>query len=85
MATAILIGGKEARSLDQQLSDLGYVPEIYSPHFSLVTPALISACRAKGMKLIPWTVNEQDDMRRLKEMGVDGIITDYVNLLSDIE
>jgi len=31
--------------------------------------------------VIPWTVNESADMRRLIGMGVDGIITDYPNRL----
>lgn len=29
------------------------------------------------MKLIPWTVNEVADMKRLLKQGVDGLITDY--------
>jgi glycerophosphoryl diester phosphodiesterase len=29
------------------------------------------------MKVIPWTVNEDRDIRRVAEMGVDGIISDY--------
>jgi glycerophosphoryl diester phosphodiesterase len=33
-----------------------------------------------GVKLIPWTVNEREDMKRLVELGVDGIITDYPNI-----
>jgi glycerophosphoryl diester phosphodiesterase len=28
----------------------------------------------------PWTVNTADEMSKLKNMGVDGIITDYPNL-----
>lgn len=82
MTTAILIGGGEKRSLDQQLKDLGYIPEMYSPSFSLVTQALVDECHKKGMKIIPWTVNSLEDMQRLKAMGVDGIITDYPDYFS---
>jgi glycerophosphoryl diester phosphodiesterase len=32
------------------------------------------------MKVIPWTVNTLDDMKRLKSLGVDGIITDYPDI-----
>lgn len=80
--TAILIGGSEKRSLDEQLADLGYIPQMYSPSFSLVTPELVAACHAKGMKLIPWTVNEAADIARMKQLGVDGIITDYPDRLN---
>ena len=31
------------------------------------------------MKVIPWTINETDDMEKMVQMGVDGIITDYPN------
>jgi glycerophosphoryl diester phosphodiesterase len=27
--------------------------------------------------VIPWTVNEPDDIRRVLGLGVDGIISDY--------
>ena len=29
------------------------------------------------MQLIPWTVNEKEDIRKVLDMGVDGIISDY--------
>ena len=84
MTTAILIGGGEKRSLDEQLKALGYVPEMYSPNYQRVTEALVKACHEKGMKIIPWTVNTKEDMKRLKAMGVDGIITDYANYFSEL-
>jgi glycerophosphoryl diester phosphodiesterase len=36
------------------------------------------------LRVIPWTVNEVTDMKRLKEMGVDGLITDYPNRAAEI-
>jgi glycerophosphoryl diester phosphodiesterase len=32
------------------------------------------------MKIIPWTVNDKENIDRLKAMGVDGLITDYPDL-----
>jgi glycerophosphoryl diester phosphodiesterase len=29
------------------------------------------------MRLIPWTVNDPADMRRMLDVGTDGFITDY--------
>lgn len=63
------------------LDKLGFVPEVYSPYFELVNKELSVMCKSKNMKLIPWTVNEIDDMNKMLELGVDGIITDYPNLL----
>ena len=66
------------------LDALGFVPEIYSPHFSLVTAAVVEAAHADGMLVIPWTVNERDTMERLQALGVDGLITDYPDRAVDL-
>jgi glycerophosphoryl diester phosphodiesterase len=84
IVTALLVGGNEKRSLDEIFRDLGYVPEMYSPHYSLVTAELVKACHEKGVKLIPWTVNTLEEMRKLKALGVDGIITDYPNYFAEL-
>lgn len=80
--TAVLMGGNDKRSLAQQLDELGYVPGIYSPHYSAITPQLVKECHERGMRVIPWTVNTIEDIKRMKSMGVDGIITDYMNYFS---
>ena len=33
-----------------------------------------------GLRVVPWTVNRQEDMRRLIRWGVDGLITDRPDL-----
>lgn len=38
---------------------------------------MLKNAHEKGVKVIPWTVNETKTMLKLIEMGVDGIITDY--------
>ena len=37
-----------------------------------------------GIKVIPWTVNDVEQMKELKQMGVDGIISDYPDLFGGI-
>lgn len=64
-------------SIDSYISMLGFVPEIWSPNFRLLTPDLVSEAHVLGMKVIPWTINTVDEMRNQLKMGVDGIITDY--------
>ncbi|MBA4304849.1 MAG: glycerophosphodiester phosphodiesterase [Sphingobacteriaceae bacterium] len=66
------------------IRELGFIPTIYSPYFKLVNKKLLSYAAQTGMKVIPWTVNETDDMRRMLELGVDGIITDYPNRLLEL-
>ncbi len=75
---ALLIENKE--SFENNLKKLGFTPQIYSPAYQLVTPGLIKACHKKGIKIIPWTVNTKQEIATLKDIGVDGIITDYPNL-----
>jgi glycerophosphoryl diester phosphodiesterase len=64
-------------TLQNNLDLLGFVPAVYSPNYQLVTPALVESAHEQGMKVIPWTINQTEEMRRQLEMGVDGIITDY--------
>ncbi|MDT3403839.1 glycerophosphodiester phosphodiesterase family protein [Mucilaginibacter terrae] len=77
--TSFLVDDK--RILDEHLAELGYKPFIYSPAYKMVTPQMVQQCHAKGIKIVPWTVNTADEIASLKAMGVDGIISDYPNLL----
>lgn len=63
--------------LESALDQLGFIPEIYSPYFPLVNKNLIEVVHSKGMEIIPWTVNEPEQMKILLKLGVDGLITDY--------
>lgn len=67
----------ETQGFEKDLEKLGFTPEIYSPYFKLVDEELVEACKINGIQLIPWTVNEEEDMEEMLELGVDGIITDY--------
>ena len=62
------------------LDRLGFTPEVYSPNFRLVDESTVRDAHARGMRIVPWTVNEVSDMKRLKALGVDGLITDYPDL-----
>ena len=78
--TALLIEATDKNSFRKQIKDLGFTPDIYSPEYILVTPALIENCHEQKMKIIPWTVNDKKEIDRLKALGVDGIISDYPDL-----
>lgn len=78
--TALLMEADDKRNLEQQLKDLGFAPTVYSPDWRMVNAPLIEDCHRRGIKIIPWTVNEAGKIRELKSMGVDGIITDYPDL-----
>jgi glycerophosphoryl diester phosphodiesterase len=80
IATVMLIEEGDTNSFENQLRKLGFVANVYSPHYSLVTATLIKQCHDKNMRIIPWTVNDKNEIVRLKAMGVDGIISDYPDL-----
>jgi glycerophosphoryl diester phosphodiesterase len=52
------------------------------PHFSLVTQELVGQLHHAGKRLITWTVNDRASMLRLADWGVDGIISDDTELLT---
>lgn len=72
---------ENAETPDQNLQILGFTPDIYSPDYALVDGSLIAFAKQKGMKVIPWTVNEREEMDNLISLGVDGLITDFPDRL----
>jgi glycerophosphoryl diester phosphodiesterase len=51
------------------------VPETQGS-LTVVTPHFVRAAHARGVRVDVWTVNDIGSMRRLLDMGVDGLITD---------
>ncbi len=55
--------------------------DIVSPDYAVVDRAFVERAHAAGLRVIPWTVNDADAMRRQIAAGVDGLITDYPSRL----
>jgi glycerophosphoryl diester phosphodiesterase len=69
------------------------VPELPSPCAQLpthigdtevVTPALVATAHERGMQVHIWTIDERDEMERLLDLGVDGIMTDRPAVLREL-
>ncbi|MFZ2260280.1 MAG: glycerophosphodiester phosphodiesterase family protein [Luteococcus japonicus] len=59
--------------------------KISDPNFSLyVTPAMVAEAHARGLRVIPWTCDDRDTMAALVDMGIDGLITDYPDVLREV-
>ena len=54
---------------------------IWSPYFGDVNAALVAEAHGLGLRVVVWTVNKGEDMARMIEIGVDGIISDRPDLL----
>ena len=38
----------------------------------------------KGIKIFVWTVNKEEDLNYLVELGVDGVISDYPDIMKEL-
>ena len=59
------------------LNDLGFYPYAYSPNYKFLKYDDVKFLQNKKIKVIPWTVNSNDDIAKVLGLGVDGIISDY--------
>jgi glycerophosphoryl diester phosphodiesterase len=59
------------------------VPESFHD-LRVVTRRFIEAAHARNMRVQVWTVNDVTTMKRLLNLGVDGIVTDYPQRLLDL-
>jgi glycerophosphoryl diester phosphodiesterase len=81
MRTGLLAGGRQAPR-DPVALVRQYQADYYSPNFHHVTAEAVAALHLAGIPVVPWTVNEKSDMRRLIGLGIgtlqrDAITTDY--------
>jgi glycerophosphoryl diester phosphodiesterase len=77
--TSYLVANK--KSFEENIADLGFNPFILSPMYQVVNAELVKKCHERQIKVIPWTVNMAKEIVELKALNVDGIISDYPDLL----
>jgi len=77
--TSFLVSNK--KTYEENIADLGFKPFILSPASKMVDAELVKKAHADGVKILPWTANTAEEIARLKVLKVDGIISDYPNLL----
>ncbi len=71
-----LLSEKEI-NLEQAIQSMGFVPNYFSCLHTLLNIETVAQIKKLGMEILCWTVNNTEDIRRMKQLGVDGIISDY--------
>jgi glycerophosphoryl diester phosphodiesterase len=64
------LGGWEPRARALQ------IPAAYGG-IELVTPESVAAAHARRLEVHVWTINDEPEMHRLLDLGVDGLMTDF--------
>ena len=78
--SAIRIGVLTETDLDLAISFAKFIKaDALNPDFQLLTVEYTTKIQEKGIQVFPWTVNEIEDIERMKSFKVDGIITDFLD------
>lgn len=75
---------KEDTDWEVFMGKLNFTPRWLSPNYKAVDEGMVKKCHEKGIKIVPWTCDEPEEMQRLIELGVDGIISNYPDRLLKI-
>lgn len=76
-----LLTDDDEKEIAEILSKMSFLPDWWSPHFSVVTKENVAYCHALGLKVVPWTVDEEEDILRMADCSVDAIISNYPDRL----
>ncbi|TQN44133.1 glycerophosphoryl diester phosphodiesterase [Blastococcus colisei] len=76
-----LLGGPPSEA---QMAELSAWADQINPSHTRVTPAFVETVHRYGMETWPYTVNNAERMRQLIDLGVDGIITNFPDVLIDV-
>ena len=70
-------------ALYRPTADALQVPENFG-NIQVLSPHFVQAAHARDVAVHAWTINDVESMRRLLDMGIDGIITDRPDLALEV-
>ena len=68
----------------EAMAKLNFIPQWLSPEHQNVNEELMEYAHKNGMKVVTWTVDDKDEMRRLIGLGVEAIISNYPDRLMEV-
>ena len=89
----VTTAGDETETQIFVVMNYAYLGRLFSPNFNvfqvptessgivILNPRFIETSHERNLRVDAWTINDPDEMTRLINMGVDGIITDRPDLL----
>ncbi len=68
---------KKDTDWDTYMGKLEFTPDWLSPEYTTVDKNMVDKCHKTGIKLVPWTVDDKSEIKRMIDLKVDAIISNY--------
>jgi len=79
-----LLTDSEFIEIEKYLSSNGLSSYSYHPEINLISKEDVEKLHDRGMKIFVWTVNKEEDLNYLVKLGVDGVITNYPDIMKEL-
>ena len=79
-----LLTNSEFIEIEKYLSNNGLKPYSYHPELDLISKKDVEILHENGIKVFVWTVNKEEDLAYLEKLGVDGVITNYPDIMKEL-
>ena len=79
-----LLTGSEFIEIEKYLSVNDLNSYSYHPEKNFISRETVKTLHEKGIKVFVWTVNKEEDLEYLISIGIDGIITNYPDIMKEL-
>lgn len=79
----VLIKKKDRFISRKAIKEIGEYANYINPNYKIVTRRFVQTAHASHLKILPYTINDEQTARKMLAIGVDGLISDYVHLLDE--
>lgn len=84
VSTGVLLKYKPLGIPPRQLNEMAKYADFVNPNKSMANPQLIKRIHELGMKTTPYTVNDRETASYMKSIGVDGMVTNYPDYVTEL-